>query len=218
MKPLNDIGIWIFSKHGQLEPITLEEIEISKKMSPTRAEEYKKSRGYTRKVLSNIFEVHPLEIPLNALPGKPPELIGDKGFISLSHCKDAILVGWSSKKIGIDIERKDRKADFNNLINKYYFEEEIKTINNLNYENQKLEFLKYWVLKEAAIKWHRGNIASDIKDWEILINNNKALNKHLSFSLNTYFYDFKFWFIGIANDNENNLKVNNPIFCTDLFI
>lgn len=216
MKPLNNICIWLFSKNGQLEPITEEEFDISKKMTPIRAEEYKRSRGYARKVLSNIFEVNPLEIPLNALPGKPPELIGNKGFISLSHCSDAILVGWSSKKIGIDIERKDRKVNFYKLMNKYFFEKEIKYIKNLNHENQKLEFLKYWVLKEAAIKWQRGNIASDIKDWEILINNNVALNKPLNISINTYLLDHKLWFLGITN--ENNLKVKDPILCTDLFI
>ena len=88
MQSLNNISLWLFSKKGRLEQITSDEIEMSKKMSPSRADEYKKARGYTRKVLSKIFKINPLEIPLNALPGKPPELLGNKGFISLSHCED----------------------------------------------------------------------------------------------------------------------------------
>ena len=210
----NDIGIWLFSKYGQLEPITSEEFEISKQMSPTRAAEYKKSRGYIRKVLSNIFEVNPLEITLNALPGKPPELKGKKGFISLSHCRDAILISWSTKKIGIDIERKDREVNFNKIMNKFYFKREIKKINNLDYKKKKLEFIKHWVLKEASIKCQKGNIASDLKNWEILKNNKEALNLDLNFSLQTRLIDYKFWFLGISFDKS--LEVNDPILFTDL--
>ncbi len=216
MQSLNNIWLWLFSKKGRLEQITSDEIEMSKKMSPIRADEYKKARGYTRKVLSKIFKINPLEIPLNAMPGKPPELLGNKGFISLSHCEDAILIGWSPRKLGIDIERKDRNINFYNLMKKYYFPREIKKINNFNYENQKLEFIKYWVLKEAAIKWQRGNINKDIKNWEIKNNNKKALNLSLKLSLKTQVIDYKFWYLGITY--ENVLNVKDPILFKDFSI
>ncbi len=216
MENLNKICIWLFSKKETLEPITSEEIEISKRMAPIRADEYKKTRGFTRKVLSKILKIKPLEIPLNALPGKPPELLGNKGFISLSHCEDAILVGWSSRKFGIDIERKDRKVNFYSLMNKYYFDKEIKHINNFNYENKKLEFIKYWILKEAAIKWQRGNITSDIKNWEIKNNKKKALNYLLNFSLKTKVINYNSWIIGITY--EKILNVKDPILFKDFSI
>ena len=216
MQTSNNIFLWLFSKKGRLEPITSDEIEFSKKMTPIRANEYKKARGYTRKVLSKIFKVDPLEIPLNALPGKPPKLLGDKGFISLSHCEDAIFIGWSPRKVGIDIERKDRKINFYNLMNKYYLPREIKNINNFSHENQKLEFIKYWVLKEAAIKWQRGNITKDIKNWEIKNNNKKALNLSLKLSLNTKVIDYKFWYLGITFEKVLNGK--DPILFKDFSI
>ena len=53
--------------------------------------------------------LEPLEIPLKADPGKPPLLADGLGYISMSHCSDALLIGWSSTKIGVDIERKDRQ-------------------------------------------------------------------------------------------------------------
>ena len=46
----------------------------------------------------------PLKIPLKADPGKPPLLEKGWGHISMSHCSDALLVGWSLEKIGVDLE------------------------------------------------------------------------------------------------------------------
>ena len=47
--------------------------------------------------------LEPLEIPLKADPGKPPLLTEELGHISMSHCSDALLIGWSSTKIGVAV-------------------------------------------------------------------------------------------------------------------
>ena len=70
---------------------------------------YHFSRGCIRDVISKMKDLDPLHIPLTADPGKPPLLEEGWGHISISPCSDALLIGWSSEKIGVDIERKDRK-------------------------------------------------------------------------------------------------------------
>jgi len=88
---------------------TVEEIETAKNLSNSRSKIFLETRAYLRRSLSTLFDLDPLEIPINALPGEPPSLPYGMGNISLSHCKDAITIVWHNNKIGIDIERTDKK-------------------------------------------------------------------------------------------------------------
>ena len=65
---------------------TVEEIKTAKKLSGFRSKLFLESRAYLRKSLSTIFDLDPLEIPINANPGEPPKLPSGMGNISLSHC------------------------------------------------------------------------------------------------------------------------------------
>ena len=90
---------------------TIEEIKTAKNLTKLRSKIFLETRAYLRQSLSTLFDLDPLEIPINAQPGEPPSLPSGMGNISLSHCKDAIIIVWHKNKIGIDIERIDR--DFN---------------------------------------------------------------------------------------------------------
>ena len=92
---------------------TVEEIKTAKKLTSSRSKIFLETRAYLRQSLSTLFDLDPLEIPINAQPGEPPSLPSGMGNISLSHCKDAITIVWHKDKIGIDIERTDR--DFNHI-------------------------------------------------------------------------------------------------------
>ena len=100
---------------------TVEEIKIAKNLTSTRSKIFLETRAYLRQSLSTLFDLDPLEIPITAHPGEPPTLPSGMGNISLSHCKDAIIIVWHKNKIGIDIERTDR--DFNHIkfAEKYFF-------------------------------------------------------------------------------------------------
>ena len=63
-----------------------------------RANIYLESRAYIRQSLGNLFNLDPLEIPLTANPGEPPKLPNGMGYLSLSHCNDAIVIAWHKKK------------------------------------------------------------------------------------------------------------------------
>ena len=109
MKKNNILAIWSFRNDLPLKKITKEELSYTNLMPDTRAHQYIHSRGYVRYALSQIFNEDPLNIPLSAKPNQSPELPLNYGHISFSHCKDMLIVGWSMERIGIDIERADRK-------------------------------------------------------------------------------------------------------------
>ena len=123
------LGLWLFSlKTADFHPITAVEKQWSSKLGAKRSIQYQISRGYARKVLSEFLGISNLEIPLHSPPGKPPKLINGFGYISISHCKDALLIGWSSHKIGVDLERIDRPFEAKQISNRYYSQEEQKSL------------------------------------------------------------------------------------------
>ena len=101
-------AIWFYEKNISLIEVTNEEKKWARDLSPIRAREYLLARGYLRKSLSNLLDIDPLSIPLKAPPSKPPLLEDGLGFVSISHCKDALVLGWSEEKIGLDIEISNR--------------------------------------------------------------------------------------------------------------
>ena len=104
-----NLYLWIYQKSTlQKNLISEKELKWSKNLSESRSKEYILSRGLMRYSFSKLFKIKPLLIPLKSKPGLAPTLPKDFGYVSLSHCKDAILLSWYHKKIGIDIERRDR--------------------------------------------------------------------------------------------------------------
>ncbi|WP_288262121.1 4'-phosphopantetheinyl transferase superfamily protein [uncultured Prochlorococcus sp.] len=213
MKLLNEYEykipkIWFYEIKGVQDVVTIEEIKTAGKLSDLRSKVFLETRAYLRKSLSTLFDLDPLEIPINANPGEPPRLPLGLGYISLSHCKDAVTIVWHRNKIGIDIERKDRDFNYAKLAKKYFFHTN-KSIhkNNLN----KNMILNQWCATEAAIKWDHGKLSKDINHWQYfekpkkLIHNKKNLHLHYS-QIN-----FRNWTIALAYEERNSF--NNKIIC-----
>ena len=138
---------------------TVEEIKTAKTLTSSRSKVFLETRAYLRQSLSTLFDLDPLEIPINAQPGEPPTLPSGMGNISLSHCKDAITIVWHKDKIGIDIERTDRDFNYIKIAEKYFFHTN-RSIHNNNLTKNMI--LNQWCAVEAAIKWDHGKIAKDI--------------------------------------------------------
>ena len=49
---------------------TLEEIKIAKNLTNSRSKIFLDTRAYLRQSLSTLFDLDPLEIPINAYPGE----------------------------------------------------------------------------------------------------------------------------------------------------
>ena len=205
------LGLWLIPIPSVLKPITIEENELAAKLHPNREKQYRYSRGYARHVLAELSGRKPLDIPLQAIPGKPPELAKDWGYISFSYCKNALIIGWSPKKIGIDIEISERDFNANQLVKRYFCKKEKKELANVNSESLRIKVLTKWVVKEAAIKWQKGGIYTDLRYWEIDEENNIAKHQLKNKSVGFKKINYGSWLIAIALDAT--IDRLNPMLC-----
>ena len=196
--------IWFYEIKGVQDVATLKEITIANKLSIRKAKIFLESRSYIRQSLAALFNLNPLQIPIIANPGKPPELPNGMGYLSFSHCNDAIVVAWHQKKIGIDIERIDRNFNYESLAKKYFF-----TSNNMNILSKEM-ILNQWCAIEAAIKWDHGKLAKDIKQWEYFLNTKDLIHKKKQLQLKFSQINFHKWTISLAY-KENYCFIPNII-------
>lgn len=137
------------------------------------------SRILIRSALSSYFEIFPNEWEFeNSKFGKPKIKFPLKASctqFNLSHCDDMIVCGFSNQSpVGVDIEKVSRKIKFMNLAQGLFLSEEIRHLHSLQGEEQKLQFFKYWTLKEAYIKSKGISLASDLKKIPFLIEGRKG--------------------------------------------
>jgi len=187
---------------------TVEEIKTAKNLSSSRSKIFLETRAYLRQSLSTLFDLDPLEIPINAQPGEPPSLPSGMGNISLSHCKDAITIVWHKGKIGIDIERTDRNFNYKKLAEKYF-------LNTSNLDNRnsftKTMILNQWCAVEAAIKWDHGKLAKDINHWQFFEKPKELIHEKKNIHLNYSQINFHNWTIALAYEEKTSL--NPEIIC-----
>ena len=213
MKLLNEYEykipkIWFYEIKGVQDVATVAEIKTAEKLSDLRSKLFLESRYYMRKSLSTLFNIDPLKIPINANPGVPPQLPSEMGNISLSHCKDAIVVVWHKSKIGIDIERTDREFNYLKISRKYFTNtNKTKDINKLN----KNLILNQWCAVEAAIKWDHGKLAKDINHWQYFEKPKELIHKKKNIHLNYSQINFHNWTIALAYKEKTSL--NPEIIC-----
>ena len=188
---------------------TSSELQIASNLSQSRAKIFLETRYYMRDALSPLFNINRMKVPITALPGEPPKLPNGMGYISISHCKDAFIVGWHIENIGIDIERSDRDFNFQKLANKYFQEKDIKK-NNLN----KYLILKKWSSIEAAIKCDRGKLSRDLKEWKYQMNKDNLYHKRKKIELRLKQISFLDWTISVAY--KTKLFYDQPMICSNL--
>ena len=187
----------------------MKELEIANKLSSHRANIFLESRAYIRQCLGNLFNINPLEVPIIANPGEPPELPKGMGHCSFSHCNDAIILVWHEKKIGIDIERLDRDFNYAKLAKKYFFESNSSNTTSESYKNS---ILNQWCAVEAAIKWDHGKLAEDIKEWQYSENAKMLFHKKKKLELKFTQINLYKWTISLAYKDISHFIPN--IICS----
>ena len=189
---------------------TSNELQIAANLSKARAKIFLETRYYMRDALSALFNISPLKIPITAHPGEPPKLPDGMGYISISHCKDAFIIGWHKDNIGIDIERSDRNFSYQKLAKKYFSQDNIKGYNLNQYS-----ILQEWSAIEAAIKYDRGRLSKDIKEWKYQKNKESIYHKSKKIKLSIIQLPFLDWNISIAI--KNKIIYDLPtVICSDV--
>lgn len=203
--------IWFYKIQGEDYVSTSKEIEIANRLSRSRGKVFLESRAYLRESLSYLFNESPLKIPVIANPNQPPILPKGMGFISLSHCKDAITIAWHINEIGIDIERSDREFNYKAIERKYF----CKISDQQNNDFMKKEILNLWCGLEAAIKWNKGKLAEDICEWEYQKNLHNIYHKKKKISTQLSHISFLDWTIALAYKNKSSNDLPE-IICSEI--
>jgi len=206
------MALWLFSTKASLKPISKEEEILANDLPERQARQFRHSRGYLRDALAGLWQVSALDIPLRALPGKPPELQQGWGHVSLSHCRDALLVGWAFDPLGVDLERADRNFEAAQVANRYFSEEEKEAISGLGRDAQRGAVLDQWLIKEASIKWQRGSLASDLTHWHSDFS--FAIHDLHGYRLKVHRIHYKSWRMAAVFDEAQNYL--SPLLCLDL--
>ena len=206
-----DIALWLIKFDKNTNLVSDQEIKWSENLGKKRQSEYLKTRSLVRKTLSFFFNIKPLDIPLFAPPGKPPLLKSGFGYLSLSHCKDALLISWAKQPLGIDIERIDRKFPAKKLLDKFSTENEKSLFKELEGEKLRLAVLELWTIKEAAIKTKFEDIYTGMNSWEYSFDKKEISHKLGMNKLNIVSFEFLSWKIALAT--KQNLYKNDSLLC-----
>ena len=85
-----------------------------------------------------------------------PFLVGIPLFFSVSHTGNALFIAVSDRNVGLDAELLNRQTDYEKILKKFP-EEERAVIRS------QTDFLRFWTVKESAVKWLGGSLAHDLR-------------------------------------------------------
>jgi len=170
--------------------ISPQEQNWAKSFNKFRKEQYSKARGCSRNFLGKIFNLNPIDVPLYAPPGQPPLLKDGFGYLSISHCKEFIIVGWSDIYIGVDIERLERLISAEKFAKRFYPRGDHASLSKLNGTEFQKKTIQLWVAREAVIKWHKGNLFRDFS--KLLIDKEFKNVFHIKNKTSVKIHNYKF--------------------------
>ena len=210
----NHIYLWLYKITQKADFITEDEIACSQNFTHNRLIEYRSSRNALRKSLSEIYSVKPSSIKISAKPGESPFLLEKNDFISISHTKGVVLIGWSKNRIGIDIEINSAKRNTSKVFKKIFSEYEIQKM-QLRYKKSfnKL-FLEGWTAKESAIKWLRIKENNKINDWQWNYSNNSIFNIPRKINLDIFKLQYKEFIISVSY--KSKFSRSSIMLCSEL--
>lgn len=132
--------------------------EIDKKLSLI-------SDVFVRYIVCKVLDVNNSDIILKKNSFGKPFLEGFPDFqFNISHTRNAIVIGFSEKPIGIDIE-KITVADLL-VAERFFNENELKYI--LSGQQRNKLFYEVWTKKEAYIKWLGKGLSIPLETFDII--------------------------------------------------
>ena len=119
----------------------------------------------------------------------------------MSHTNNKLLIGWSIKNIGVDIENINRNINVERILKSKWFKHDQERIKCLNDNDVRKEILKIWVIREALVKSHFGSIMRDYDDW-LIKNEFNAENHKLKIFIKISHKIINNWTMAIAYDES----------------
>jgi len=158
--------LWLLPLRAE-DPWSLSEAEQawSVALPPPLQHRYRISRHLLRCRLAASLELPPKALPLHSPPGEAPCLAEGYGAVSLSHSRDQLLLAWSPWPIGVDLEWAQRPIAAELLARRFFPPREWQQLQRQAPPERAGLVLESWVRKEAAIKWQRSSLATDLRHW-----------------------------------------------------
>lgn len=82
--------------------------------------------------------------------------------VSISHCRQLVVVGLSCNRLGVDCESPGRRNNCQGIADNYFQPREADNIRHSDARKTEEAFLRHWVLKESMIKANRGSVLTDL--------------------------------------------------------
>jgi len=125
---------------------------------PSLRERYIIGRGTLRLLLSRVLAVAPVEVPIERGRRGRPQVRGEPWIdFNVSHTHDLAVYAIGTHlpagtRVGIDVERLDRKPDVDRLARKLLTSSERARLSTLGEHHRRVAFLSTWTCKEAMSK------------------------------------------------------------------
>lgn len=111
---------------------------------------FRLARSLVRNYLSDLYGIKPKDVPIFISElGKPYCNLMGAPFFSIAHCSSLVIVGWSNKEIGVDVEQLDTQIE-DKSDHIWLSDDEIYAI--MKAESPRKERLRYFVAKESCLK------------------------------------------------------------------
>ena len=116
-----------------------------------------KSTSTTEVALKKIFSKYygkDNAVILRTKNGKP--YVENGTYFSVTHTHDRLYIAFSDGEIGLDAEHLSRAPRYDAIVKKFSPDEQAEITSTV-------DFLTHWVVKESAIKYLGGTLATDLK-------------------------------------------------------
>jgi len=138
-------------------------------------------RATLRSLLGDALGIDPAAVPLRRGTRGRPELAAEHALdFNVSHTDDVALIGIApglprGARIGVDIEREDRKVNADGLARKFMTERERAGMARLDEEARRRRFLRLWTCKEAMSKATGDALSAPFRDIDVAIDDGPRL-------------------------------------------
>jgi 4'-phosphopantetheinyl transferase len=130
---------------------------------------------------------------------------------SLSHSGSWLAVAVTTNTlIGIDIEDKSRKADWQSIARRYFTPDEIANLEKAPENNRRERFFALWTLKEAYFKAHGGGISTGLDKVSFQIDNNGSISAEFADVLEDSAKAWQFHHYQLGEDYCLSLALKQP--------
>ena len=171
-----------------------------------------------RLVLSGRLKINPEEIPIVYDRNNKPWIQGNPLFFNISHTREAFAFVISKyKRVGVDLEKVDRKIDLVSISKRFFSREESEYILESQRDSTDRFFL-LWTRKEALLKALGTGIITKISQLEVFRQKNifdPELFGNLiddSFICDHFIYSKKIldYYISIAVPQKSKIIIHQP--------